>query len=122
MTGAPPVLARADRAADLPRLGGMARPGGVMIGRQRLCGRARTDGTIVEGEMPGLPGHMSNVPILRGLARLACAFAPLATGSGVARRGERGLLGIALVVPIAAAFFSDRVQIMVALGLVVFLL
>jgi uncharacterized protein YqhQ len=100
----------------------MARPGGVMIASQRFWALARTDGTIVEGEMPGLPGYMSNVPILRGLARLACAFAPLATGTGVARRGERGLLGIALVVPIAAAFLSDRVQIMVALGLVAVLL
>jgi uncharacterized protein YqhQ len=122
MTGAPPVLARADRAAALPRLGGMARPGGVVIASQRFWALARTDGTIVEGEMPGLPGFVSRVPILRGLARLGSAFAPLATGSGVARRGERGLLGVALVVPAAAAFLSDRLQIMVGLVLVAALL
>src|SRR6185436_5448254 len=122
MTGAPPVLARADRAAALPRLGGMARPGGVVIASQRFWALARTDGTILEGEMPGLPGFVSRVPILRGLARLGSAFAPLATGSGVARRGERGLLGIALVVPAAAAFLSDRLQIMVGLVLLAVLL
>ena len=72
--------------------------------------------------MPGLPGFVSRVPILRGLARLGSAFAPLATGGGVARRGERGLLGVALVVPVAAAFLSDRLQIMVGLVLVAALL
>jgi Protein of unknown function (DUF1385) len=100
----------------------MARPGGVVIASRRFWAFAQTDGTILEGEIPQPPGLLTRVPILRGLTRLAASFAPLAMGGGVARRGERSLLGLALVVPAAAVLLPVGAQLAVGLTLVAVLL
>ena len=47
------VLARADDQPELPRLGGMARPDGVVVVSPRYWAFARVDGTVHEGTMPG---------------------------------------------------------------------
>src|SRR5919109_771997 len=46
------VLARADAAGRLPRLGGIARPTGVVVVSERFWAFAGTDGTVREGPMP----------------------------------------------------------------------
>ena len=102
-------LARADGVRNLPRLGGMARPDGVVIASDRFWAYARTDGTVSEGEMPHPPERLANLPLLRGLVRLVSAMAPLFSGGGVARRYERPLLMLALVVPFGFIFLPDRV-------------
>jgi len=98
------VLARADGARTLPRLGGMARPNGVVIVSARFWAFAGTDGSLREGEMPGLRSRRSRAPLLRGLVRLATSFAPLFRGRGVAHGRERVFLVVALVAP-AGCFF-----------------
>jgi uncharacterized protein YqhQ len=103
------LLARADEVRNLPRLGGMARPNGVVIASDRFWAYARTDGTVREGDMPKSPNRLGNLPLLRGLVRLVQAMAPLFGGTGVARRYERPLLLLALVVPFGFLFLPDRV-------------
>src|SRR6266487_2996185 len=98
------VLARADGARTLPRLGGMARPNGVVIVSARFWAFAGTDGSLREGEMPGVRSRLSRAPLLRGLVRLATSFAPLFRGRGVAHGRERVFLAAALFAP-AGCFF-----------------
>ena len=43
------ILARADATAALPRLGGMARPNGVVIVSERYWAFAGKDGSLREG-------------------------------------------------------------------------
>jgi uncharacterized protein YqhQ len=95
------VLADADQASALPRLGGMARADGVVIASERFWAFARRDGSVREGVMPSPPAFCRRVPIARGLVRLGLALAPLFRGSGVARRRERALLAAALLGPFA---------------------
>ena len=97
-------LARADCAETLPRLGGMARPDGVVIVSERFWAFAAADGTVREGEMPRVPARLARVPLLRGLARLWASLAPLFCGRGVARGRERLVLGVALVAPAGLVF------------------
>ena len=103
------LLARADLRTDLPRLGGMARPDGVVIASDRFWAYACTDGTVREGEMPNPPERLANLPLLRGLVRLVSAMAPLFKGGGVARRYERPFLVLALIVPFGFLFLPERV-------------
>ena len=63
------VLRKAERAAELPRLGGMARAEGVVIASEHFWAFARRDGTISEGTMPTPPAAVRRVPLLRGLVR-----------------------------------------------------
>jgi hypothetical protein len=63
------MLARADAAATLPRLGGMARPDGVVIVSERHWAFAGRDGTLREGTMPTLPSWVHRVPRAPGRAR-----------------------------------------------------
>jgi hypothetical protein len=93
------ILARADAAASLPRLGGMARPDGVVIVSERHWAFAGRDGTLREGTMPTLPGWVHRVPLARGLARLGLSLAPLFRRSGVAGRREKPFLLAALLAP-----------------------
>src|SRR3954467_10692798 len=98
-------LDRADSAPDLPRLGGMARPNGVVIVSQRHWAFAGVDGTLREGPMPSPPRALARAPPLRGLARLWLSLSPLFRGTtGVARPRERRLLALAVVTPLALAF------------------
>jgi uncharacterized protein YqhQ len=91
-------LTSLDRGGRLPTLGGMARPNGVVIASARYWAFSATDGTLHEGVMPELPQTLRRVPILRGLARLAVAFAPLARGAK-ASGGDRWLVAAAVAVP-----------------------
>ena len=93
------VLARADASAALPRLGGMARPNGVVIVSERYWAFAARDGSLREGTMPSLPDWLHRIPLARGLARLGLSLAPLFRRSGVAGRRERPLLLAALIAP-----------------------
>jgi Protein of unknown function (DUF1385) len=95
----PELLLRADRAEALPRLGGMARPDGVVIVSERFWAFARRDGALLEGVMPAPPAALRRVPLARGLARLWMSVAPLLRKSGVAKRGERRMLLLAILAP-----------------------
>ena len=93
------LLARADGASSLPKLGGMARPNGVVIVSERYWAFATRDGDLHEGEMPARRSRASRVPLVRGLLQLASSMAPLARGRGVARGRERLILLAALLLP-----------------------
>src|SRR5438552_15668907 len=120
------VLARADRTPALPRLGGMARPDGVVIVSERFWAFAGRDGTLREGAMPRPPRALRHVPLVRGLARLGASLSPLFRRSGVARRRERWLLLAAVLAPCLTLFlpspFGPLAGLGVAPGLVVWLL
>src|SRR3954467_7378819 len=92
-------LDRADSAPALPRLGGMARPDGVVIVSERHWAFSGSDGTLLEGRMPELPAVVRRVPLLRGLAKLVLAFAPVMGRSGPTKRLERAGLLAALFLP-----------------------
>jgi hypothetical protein len=94
------VLAQADAAGRVPRLGGMARPDGVVIASERYWAFAGVDGSLREGTTPAPPRALG-VPLLRGLARLGLALMPLLRRGGVAAPRERMLLVSALLAPFA---------------------
>jgi hypothetical protein len=98
-----PTLLAADRAGRLPRLGGMARPNGVVIASERFWAFAGVDGSLAEGEMPPAPAFLRRVPLVRGLVRLGAAVSPLARRRGVV--GGRERLFLAAVVVASFAFF-----------------
>jgi hypothetical protein len=111
----PPVLAAADAAPALPRLGGMARPDGVVIVSERFWAHAGRDGTLREGTMPQPAQFLRRVPLLRGLARITASLTPLFRGSGVAGRRERVLLVAALLAPCLLVFAPERVGLVAGL-------
>src|SRR5215208_6494918 len=90
-------LEQADGAGALPRLGGMARPNGVMIVSERFWAFSGTDGRLVEGRMPELPAAVRRVPLVRGLGRLTLSFVPLMRREGPTRRLERVSLLLAML-------------------------
>jgi uncharacterized protein YqhQ len=96
---APDLLARADAAASLPRLGGMARPNGVVIVSERHWAFARVDGRVFEGVMPVRSSRAAHVPLVRGLLRIAASMTPLVRGRGVAGKRERLFLLLAVAAP-----------------------
>lgn len=120
------VLDRADRAALLPRLGGMARADGVVIVSERYWAFAGVDGSLREGRMPSPPRPLRRIPLLRGLLRLGSSLSPLFRGAGVARRRERLFLALAIFAPLGLVFLPDRVGLVIGLaltgGLIVWLL
>src|ERR1700757_1665799 len=79
-------LDRADHAMELPRLGGMARPNGVVIVSERYWAFAGTDGSRREGRMPRPPERLQELPLARGLVRLYASLAPVFRREGVAPR------------------------------------
>jgi uncharacterized protein YqhQ len=105
------VLARSDRAASLPRLGGMARPNGVVIVSEHYWAFATREGEVHEGEMPSRRLAASRIPLLRGLMQLAASMAPLARGRGVARPRERLFLLFALLTPLLFVLLPSRFQL-----------
>jgi uncharacterized protein YqhQ len=109
------VLERADHAAELPRLGGMARPDGVAIVSDTSWALAGVDGSVRTRELPRRR-PLERVPLVRGLARLAVALVPLMARGGSASRPERLLL-LALVATPAA--LSRLPQAFSVAGLVV---
>jgi uncharacterized protein YqhQ len=106
------LLAHADAAGTLPRLGGMARADGVVIASDRFWAYACVDGSVREGGMPQPPERLTRIPLLRGLVRLGSAMAPLFGGAGVARRGERPLLAAALVLPFGFVFLPEHIGLL----------
>src|SRR4029079_17189737 len=109
------VLDRADASAELPRLGGMARPDGVVIVSERYWAFAGRDGTLREGEMPSPPEWVNRVPLARGLMRLSSSLSPLLRRSGVAGRRERPLLIAALLAPFLLVFLPEALRLPVGL-------
>jgi len=103
----PEVLVRADATVSLPRLGGMARPDGVVIVSEHFWAFARRDGQLIEGRMPSPPDGLARIPLARGLARLAMSVAPLFRRSGVARKAERRILLLAIFAPFAFVFLPS---------------
>jgi hypothetical protein len=97
---APETLVRADGAEVRPRLGGMARPNGVVISSERYWAFATVTGQLHEGSLPAARARTSRLPLLRGLTHLAIAVKPLASGTGVARGRERLLLLAAVLSPL----------------------
>jgi uncharacterized protein YqhQ len=120
------VLARADSAHALPRLGGMARPDGVIVVSERFWAHARVDGSVREGAMPTVATAFRRIPLLRGLARIAASVSPLFRRTGVARRPERILLAAALLAPCAFFVLPAAVRLVagiaITVGLVAWLL
>jgi uncharacterized protein YqhQ len=98
----PPLLADADARDKLPRLGGMARPDGVLIVSERHWAFAGLDGSLREGQMPA--PRFDRIPLLRGMMKLAAAFAPIFRRTGVARKRERTILAALIVAPVGLAF------------------
>jgi len=88
----------------LPRLGGMARPNGVVIVSERFWAFAGIDGSLREGRMPQPPAVLQRLPLARGLARLALSLSPLVRRTGVASLRERAFILAALVAPALLAF------------------
>jgi hypothetical protein len=119
------VLRRADTLAELPRLGGMARPDGVVIVSERFWAFAGSDGRLLEGTMPRPSERLRRIPLARGLARLALSVSPLFRRGGVTKRRERRLLALALLGPftffLLPSPFDLVASIAVAIGLVAWL-
>jgi uncharacterized protein YqhQ len=120
------LLARADVAGELPPLGGMARPDGVVIVSEHFWAFAGSDGELREGRMPSAGSRAARVPLVRGLVRLAASLSPLLRRTGVARPRERRLLAVALLAPLALVFLPEEVALYaglaVTLGLLAWLL
>src|ERR1700759_4131720 len=100
------LLRRADAALALPRLGGMARPNGVVIVSERYWAFASTDGGLREGRMPHPPELLQKLPLARGLVRLWASLAPVFPRSGVAPARERLLILTVVLAPIGFAFLG----------------
>ena len=67
----PMLLARPTAASMLPRLGGMARPNGVVIVSERYWAFATKSGELHEGAMPVRRSRRCRIPLVRGLLQLA---------------------------------------------------
>jgi hypothetical protein len=101
------ILRTADVAADLPRFGGMARPQGVFIASRDRWAFADTTGAIAGGPAPRTPSVLRQVPIVRGIIRLACAIAPALAGRRAGGKRERPVFVAALLLPAAFAFLPE---------------
>lgn len=120
------TLARADAQAKLPRLGGMARPNGVVIVSERFWAFAGADGSLREGTMNPAPHMLRHVPLIRGLLRLAAAISPLMRREGVVRGRERAFIGIVLLASFGFFVLPDRLElpagVLLTLGMLVWIM
>jgi uncharacterized protein YqhQ len=120
------LLRRGDAAFVLPKLGGMARPNGVVVVSERYWAFAATDGTVREGRMPKPPEWTNRVPLARGLVRLFASLSPLFRRTGIARPRERWLLLAAVLGPfgfvLLPGIWSTFAGIAVTVGLLFVLL
>ena len=98
------ILSRADAAGVRPRLGGMARPDGVVIASERFWAFAGRDGSVRVGRQALPRRGVAALPLVRGLVRLAASVGPLLSRRGVAKRRERRLILLALVAGVLTAF------------------
>src|SRR5438045_1039956 len=116
------ILAKADGSADVPRLGGMARPHGVFITSQVRWALAVVTGAVAEGAEGGGLHAVRLVPILRGLLRLTSALGPVFGRRGAGSGRERLVFAAALVLPLAFAFLPHlEATVLGALTAVLFL-
>ena len=116
------LLAHADREIQLPKLGGMARPNGVVIVSERFWAFATAEGDLFEGAMPARSARVGRIPLVRGLLQLASSMAPLARGRGVARGRERFLLLGAFVASFSLIALPARLELPAGLLLTALLL
>jgi uncharacterized protein YqhQ len=116
------LFARAEALPRLPRLGGMARPDGVVIVGERYWAHAGVDGSLREGEMPRAPKALRRVPLVRGLIRLGSSISPIVRRDGVVRTGERWFLFAVLLAPLALFVLPSRLQLVAGLLLSVAML
>ena len=116
------VLANADGRTDLPKLGGMARPNGVVIVSERFWAFATTDGGLYEGTMPVRRSLVGRLPLLRGLLQLASSVTPLARGRGVARGSERLFFLAAFAASLSLIALPARFEVPAGLALTALLL
>jgi uncharacterized protein YqhQ len=105
------VFARADRTGSLPKLGGMARPNGVVIVSERFWAFATDTGELHEGEMPSRRSAAGRVPLVRGLMQLVASMTPLVRGRGVAGVRERLFLLVAVLAPLCFVAFPSRYEL-----------
>jgi len=104
------ALELADRSADLPRLGGMARPDGVAIVSERGFAFADVAGGLRLRDVPAGPRVLRRVPFLRGLVRLGTALVPLFARDGTARPRERLLLLALVLSPLGLHLLPDALE------------
>lgn len=120
------ILKEADGERSLPRLGGMARAGGVAIVSEDVWSYSRIDGDISVAPMRRPPRLLSKLPLVRGLVKLGLALAPLFRRGGATGPRERLVLLLALFapLPLLAAPAGARSIVVVALtgGLMVWML
>ena len=116
------LLERADSTAALPRLGGMARPNGVVIVSERYWAFAGVDGSLREGRMSKPPEFLQRLPLARGLSRLWASLAPVFRPGGVAPSRERWLILAAVLAPLALTFVGGRWSTAGGVGLSLLLL
>ena len=109
------TLVRADGEARLPRLGGMARPDGVVIVSERFWAFAGVDGSLREGAMSPAPRPLRRIPLLRGLLRLGSAISPLVRRRGVVRARERWFLITAILGSFAFFLLPGRLEFVAGL-------
>ena len=105
------VLARADRSDTLPRLGGMARPNGVVIVSEHYWAFATNAGELFEGEMPSKRLAAARIPLVRGLMQLVASMSPLVRGRGVAGTRERLFLLFAVLAPLGFVLLPSRLEL-----------
>jgi uncharacterized protein YqhQ len=95
------VLAEADASAELPKLGGMARPNGVAIVSERVWCFSRVEGgPLPVRAMPQTRRQLFRLPFLRGLVKLAAAVVPMLSRNAAARPHERLLVVAAIAAPL----------------------
>jgi uncharacterized protein YqhQ len=111
------ILARADGETTLPRLGGMARPDGVVIVSERYWAFAGVDGSLREGEMRPTPRALRRVPLVRGVLRLGAAIGPVVRRDGVVAARERWFLIGAIVASFSFFLLPDRLELPAGLAL-----
>jgi uncharacterized protein YqhQ len=105
------VFARADRAGSLPKLGGMARPNGVVIVSEHYWAFATSTGELHEGTMPSRRSATARIPLLRGLMQLVASMTPLVRGRGVAGVRERLFLLVAILAPLCFVALPGRLEL-----------
>lgn len=118
------VLARADAAFDLPRLGGMARPDGVAIVSEGSFAFAFADvrGGLRLRSIPAGPRILRRVPLVRGLVKLGSAMAPLFARGGSAGPREPLLLLALVLAPVGIHFLPDSLSTVALVATTLFLL
>ena len=116
------TLGRADGETTLPRLGGMARPDGVVIVSEHYWAYAGIDGSLREGEMRPAPRSLRRVPLVRGLLRLAGAISPVIRRDGVVSARERWFLIAAILGSFLFFLLPDRFELAAGVALTALML